>query len=487
MTTPNKTGNSYDAALEFLMSRIDYERATTVPYHRREFHLDRMHELLGRLGNPHASLKVVHIAGTKGKGSTAAMIAAMLTAAGYRTGLYTSPHLDRVEERLMIGGRACSPERFVELVNRVRPAVESLEAGGASRPALAGGDSGTRTKEPQGGLVGPTYFEITTAMAFQHFADERTDIALVEVGLGGRLDSTNVVHPLVSVITSISFDHMKQLGSTLDAIAREKAGIIKAGVPVISGVTGDEPRQAIDEVRRQKDAPVCQLGVDFDFVFRPPHELERAAGASEIDFRYERPGESVRYDNLELALLGRHQAANAAVALATISELRRQGWNVPEAAIRRGLAETRCPARVEIVSRRPTIVIDTAHNLASVRSLVETLDESFSAVRRLLLFAATQEKQVREMLEILLPRFDRVILTRYWNNPRGLPLEHLAGLAAEISPAPHEVFPTPREAWRRVRELTTPEHLVCVTGSFFLAAEVRSAIAAEDCLVALDS
>jgi dihydrofolate synthase/folylpolyglutamate synthase len=479
MATRKETNRSYDSALEFLMSRIDYERATNVPYHRREFHLDRMHELLGRLGNPHASLKVVHVAGTKGKGSTAAMIAAMLTAAGYRTGLYTSPHLDRVEERLMIDGRACSPERFVELVNRVRPAVESLEARDKEQGAGGG--------EPETGLVGPTYFEITTAMAFLHFADERTDIAVVEVGLGGRLDSTNVVHPLVSVITSISFDHMKQLGSTLDAIAREKAGIIKPRILVVSGVTGDEPRQAIDEVCRQKDAPVCQLGVDFDFAYRPPHELERAAGASEIDLRYERPGESVRYDNLELALLGRHQAANAAVALATISELRRQGWNVPEAAIRRGLAETRCPARVEIVSRRPTIVIDTAHNLASVRSLVETLDESFSASRRLLLFAATQEKQVREMLEILLPRFDRVILTRYWNNPRGLPLEHLAGLAAEISPAPHEVFPTPREAWRRVRELTTPEHLVCVTGSFFLAAEVRSAIAAEGCSVAHDS
>jgi dihydrofolate synthase/folylpolyglutamate synthase len=471
MATRNENCGSYDAALEFLMSRIDYERATNVPYHRREFHLDRMHELLGRLGNPHERLKVVHIAGTKGKGSTAAMIAAMLSAAGYRTGLYTSPHLDRVEERLMIDGRACSPEQFVKLLNRVRPAVESIEARDMGQGA--GG------REPETGLVGPTYFEITTAMAFLHFADERIDIAVVEVGLGGRLDSTNVVHPLVSVITSISFDHMKQLGSTLDAIAREKAGIIKPGIPVVSGVMGDEPRRAIDEVRRQKDAAICQLGVDFDFDYRPPHELERAASASEIDFRLERPGDCVRFDNLELALLGRHQAANASVAVATIYELRRQGWNVPEAAIRRGLAETRCPARVEIVARRPTILIDTAHNLASVRSLVETLDESFSAPRRLLLFAATQEKQVREMLEILLPRFDRVILTRYWNNPRGLPLEHLAELAAEISPAPHEVFPTPREAWRRVRELTTPEHLVCVTGSFFLAAEIRSAIAAE--------
>ncbi len=207
----------------------------------------------------------------------------------------------------------------------------------------------------------------------------------------------------------------------------------------------------------------------------------------DIDFRLTRGGDGVHYDNLELSLLGRHQAANAAVALATIVELRRQGWSIPEQAIRRGLANTRCPARVEIVSRRPTIVIDTAHNLASVRSLVETLDESFSAGRRLLLFAATQEKQVREMLEILLPRFDRVILTRYWNNPRALPLEYLAGLSADISPAPQEVFPTPSEAWRRVRELTTPEHLVCVTGSFFLAAEIRNAIAAERCSSARDS
>jgi dihydrofolate synthase / folylpolyglutamate synthase len=471
MATPNEIGD-YDAALAFLMSRIDYERAANVPYHRREFHLDRMRELVSLLGNPQAKLKVVHIAGTKGKGSTAAMIAAMLTAAGYRTGLYTSPHLDRVEERLMIDGSPCSPERFVELVNRTRTAVESLEAGGKASSELVEG-------EPSGGFVGPTYFEITTAMAFLHFAEQGTDIAVVEVGLGGRLDSTNVVHPLVSVITSISFDHMKQLGSTLDAIAREKAGIIKPGIPVVSGVIGDEPRRAIDDVRRQKNAALRQLGVDFDFTYRPPHELERAAGVGEIDFRLARDGDATGFDHLELSLLGRHQAANAAVALATIDELRRQGWNVPEEAIRCGLAKTRCPARVEIVSRRPTIVIDTAHNLASVRSLVETLDESFSARRRLLLFAATQEKQVREMIEILLPRFDRVILTRYWTNPRALPLEYLAGLAADISAAPQEVFPTPHEAWRRVRDLTTPEHLVCVTGSFFLAAEIRNAIAAE--------
>ncbi len=476
----------YRAALDFLLGRIDYERAATVPYHRRAFHLQRMHDLLARLGNPHESLQVVHIAGTKGKGSTAAMIAAVLSAAGYRTGLYTSPHLDCIEERLVIDGHSCTPEDFVRLLERVRPAVEALDRERMSKLEFSLQAAARRLKPElqQGGdrmseIAGPTYFEITTAMAFLHFAEQATDIAVIEVGLGGRLDSTNVVAPLVSVITSISFDHMKQLGSTLDAIAREKAGIIKLGVPVVSGVVGEEPRRAIEEVRHAQGSALVQLGRDFDFVYRPAHELENKAARGQIDFRLRRSDGEEKLDDLELALVGRHQAANAAVALATIAELRRRGWKISEPAIRKGLAQTRCPARIEIVSRRPTVVIDTAHNLASIHSLVETLDESFAARRRVLLFAATQEKQVRQMLELLLPRFERVILTRYWKNPRGLPLEQLAAMAEEISGVPQEVVPTPSEAWRRVREITRPEHLICVTGSFFLAAEIRHEIAAE--------
>ena len=476
----------YRAALDFLLGRIDYERAAMVPYHRRAFYLERMRDLLQRLGNPHETLKVVHIAGTKGKGSTAAMLAAMLSAAGYRTGLYTSPHLDCIEERLVIDGRPCTSEDFVRLLERVRPAVEALDrerksqlefslqaAARRLKPELQRG--GSRTSE----IAGPTYFEITTAMAFLHFAERKTDIAVVEVGLGGRLDSTNVVTPLVSVITSISFDHMKQLGSTLDAIAREKAGIIKRGVPVVSGVVGDEPQRAIEEVRQKQGSTMMQLGRDFDFVYRPALDLDHVAARGRIDFHVCRSDSEEKLDDLELALVGRHQAANAAVALATTAELRRQGWKITESAIREGLAQTRCHARIEIVSRRPTVVIDTAHNLASIHSLVETLDESFAARRRVLLFAATQEKQVRQMLELLLPRLERVILTRYWNNPRGLPLEQLAAMAEEISGVPQEVVPTPSEAWQRVRAITTPEHLICVTGSFFLAAEIRHEIAVE--------
>ena len=186
---------------------------------------------------------------------------------------------------------------------------------------------------------------------------------------------------------------------------------------------------------RGRGATICQLGVDFDVGYRPPHALDSAAAAGQIDFQLRHADGVERRENLELALLGRHQAANAAVALAAIAELRRQGWRIPEGAIRRGLAQVRCPARIEIVSRRPTIVIDTAHNPASARSLTETLAESFTARRRLLLFAATLDKQVREMLESLLPAFDHVILTRYRTNPRGVPLEELTALAATISAA----------------------------------------------------
>jgi len=454
--------------MQFLLGRIDYERATAAPYPARDFRLDRMHDLLRQLGNPHQKYPTIHVAGTKGKGSTAAMTAAILTAAGHRTGLYTSPHLDHLEERIVIDGDCCRPDQLVSLVDRLRPVVAALDA----LPPQADGSSSP--------LSAPTWFEITTAMALLHFAAERVDVAVIEVGLGGRLDSTNVIRPLVSIITSISFDHMKQLGSTLAAIAREKAGIIKPGVPVVSGVTDPEAQASIDEVRRQNDAPLVQLGSDFDFRYRPPRDLDHAASAGEMDFFSPAGADTARYENLRLSLIGRHQAANAAVSLAAIEQLRQAGWKIPESAIRDGLMQIRWPARVEVVQRQPTVVLDAAHNAASVVSLLQTLDESFSpSAPRLLIFATTQDKQVREMLELLLPRFDRVLLTRYTTNPRSFPIEELAAVAATISPIPQEICDTPAAAWRRARELATPAHRIVATGSFFLAAELRTAIAAD--------
>ena len=448
------------AARQFLFGRIDYERARNVPYRTREFKLARMRELLQRIGNPHQPLPTLHIAGTKGKGSTAAMLGAVLTAAGYRTGVFSSPHLDRLEERLAVDGRPCSAAELVELIERLMPDVKAMDEAAAGDPL----DDG------------PTYFEIVTAMALLHFARRQVQAAVLEVGLGGRLDSTNVCRPLVSAITSISFDHTRQLGSTLESIAREKAGIIKPGVPVVSGVTDAAPRQVIREICRQQGCRLAELGVDFDFVYCPPKGLESAPAMGSFDFHSSGPGRDAQLRHVALALLGRHQAANAAVALAVLDELRSIGWPIPDEAVRGGLARLEWPARVEIVQRQPVVVIDTAHNLASIDALIEVLDESFSVRRRLLVFATTHDKDARGMLQRLLPKFDHLVLTRYVSNPRAVPPEELAAMAAELSQRPCRVCQDPADAWQQVRALAGLDDLICISGSFFLAAEIRPRI-----------
>jgi dihydrofolate synthase/folylpolyglutamate synthase len=304
--------------------------------------------------------------------------------------------------------------------------------------------------------------------------------------MGGRLDSTNVCRPAVSVITTISYDHMKQLGHTLASIAREKAGIIKPGVPVVSGVLDAEPRAVIAATAAGHGCALAQLGEHFDFSYKPPHDLQTGPGRGTMRFVSQVRGQEHTYDDVELGLLGRHQAINAAVALATVSQLRARGWSVPEEAVRAGLVEVSWPARVEVAARRPVVIIDAAHNAASIASLLATLDESFVARRRWLIFATTQDKPVREMLAQLLPRFDGVILTRYFNNPRYVPVEELAAIAGEVaatldgqSPSSRpsiECCNSPADAWQFVRSRATADDLICVTGSFFLAAEMRGLI-----------
>jgi dihydrofolate synthase / folylpolyglutamate synthase len=490
----DKSPHSKQPALRFLAERINYERTQSMPCSEEAFKLDRMRDLLRRLGDPQDGIPIVHVAGTKGKGSTAAMMAAVLSAAGYRTGLFTSPHLDRVEERIAIDGQPCSEEAFAELIELVRPIVEAMDREG---------EKGTGTicrNGPQGAVhkldlspfppLGPTYFEIVTAAALCHFARCGVNAAVLEVGLGGRLDSTNVCTPWVTVITSISFDHVKQLGDTLAAIAAEKAGIVKPGVPVISGVADEEPRVVVRQIASQNGCRLLEMGVDFDFDYHPPQHLERALSPARFDFRYLALGH-LDLNNIALGLLGRHQAANAALVLAVVEELRRNGWTIPEAAVRRGLAEVAWPARVEVVARRPTVVLDAAHNAASIKALVQVLAESFSVRRRLLIFATTQEKDLRGMLKRLLGRFDHVIFTRYLSNPRSVAPEQLQELALELagqwggsstvtptSAASVEIAPTPAEAWDAVHRLAGPDDLICITGSFFLAAEMRRQLAA---------
>jgi dihydrofolate synthase/folylpolyglutamate synthase len=486
---------------QFLAGRIDYERTHSMPSSEAELKLDRMRDLLRRLGNPHHGLRVVHLAGTKGKGSTAAMIAAILSAAGYRTGLFTSPHLEKVEERIVIDGRLCPPDEFDLLIELVRPAVEAMDRElAALRP-------------PE---LGPTYFEILTAMALLHFARRKADAAVLEVGLGGRLDSTNVTQPAISLITSISLDHTRQLGDTLESIAAEKAGIIKPGVPVVSGAIDPGPREVIRRAAKANGCLLKELGVDFDFQYHPPRHLELAPAPAEFDYFHLVPGECsggrAAAQRLSLSMPGRHQAANAALAVAAVEELKRQGWNISDEAVHRGLAGVVSSARVEVVRRRPTVVLDAAHNAASVSALMETLDESFSAARRLLIFAASAEKDLEGMLRLLLGRFDRVLFTRYLENPRAVPPDQLLAIAQTISPLPLgegpgvnniyplplgeetgvraekrgekreergegasglSIAPTPADAWAAARRWAQADDLICITGSFFLAAELR--------------
>jgi dihydrofolate synthase/folylpolyglutamate synthase len=454
---------SREAVLRFLYDRINYERAQTAGYQTPEFKLDRMRELLSSVGNPQQGMPIVHVAGTKGKGSTSAMIGAALSAAGYRTGVFTSPHLDQIEERWQIDGRIDSPDDTARRLQRLRPIVERMD-----RQAVA-------ADPPDDG---PTYFEITTAMALLHFLEHEVDAAVLEVGLGGRLDSTNVCQPALSVITSISFDHTRQLGNTLESIAREKAGIIKPGVPVVSGVTDPVPRGVIREVCREQGSRLIELGTDFTFAYEPPRRLETAAAPGRLDFEHRTPERAYAHHGLALRLLGHHQAANAAVVLAGLEELRRQGWLVPDEACRTALAEVVWPARAELIARRPAIVIDAAHNVASIEALLRVLAESFCVSRRRLVFATTEEKDVRGMLARLLGQFDDVVFTRYQNNPRGVPPERLQALAVELSGRQWPVFARPAEAWDAIRARAAAEDLICVTGSFFIAAEMRREIGA---------
>jgi dihydrofolate synthase/folylpolyglutamate synthase len=400
-------------------------------------------------------MKIIHVAGTKGKGSTSAMIAAMLTAAGYRTGVFSSPHLERIEERFTVDSQPCAADELVALVDRIRPIVAAMDA-----ESCAEGD-------PAGG---PTYFEVTTAIALLHFVERQVDTAVLEVGLGGRLDSTNVCLPVVSVITSISFDHTKQLGNTLAAIAREKAGIIKPGVPVVCGVLQPEPQTVIAQIAREHGCRLIQLENDFGFQYMNRDDCGL------VDYDYRVVGQEFSLCEARLAMRGQHQAANAAVALAVVCELKHQGWCISTDAMRTGLSQAALAGRVEVFQGEPTVVLDSAHNPASARALVSALGEMPAPSRRTIVLSISHDKDVRAIVRELAPHFDRFVITQYQDNPRAVSPQRLARIVSENlagGSAPICVSPTPREAWQFVRETAISQERVCITGSFYLVAEMR--------------
>lgn len=445
--------DSYAAALEFLYGRINYERTLPHQFMDGAFKLDRMRELLRLLGDPQERLPAVHVAGTKGKGSVCAMIGGMLQSAGRRVGLFTSPHLHRFEERMVLNGRGPSAAQVVNLVAQVRTACDALSVRGPD--------------------WSPTFFEVTTAMAWRYFEQEGADVAVLEVGLGGRLDATNVCRPLVTLITSISLDHTQLLGDTVGQIALEKAGIIKPGVPVLSGARQPEARRAIIDTAAAMDAPLHELGGGircFDVI---PESAETAVPLH-WKFSVETPWRTHR--GLRAPLPGVHQTDNAALAVAAVDALQAAGFSLGPNCVS-GLENVVWPLRIEVLARRPTVLVDAAHNEASIAALIETL-RSVDAGRRTLVFGTSRDKDARAMLRRIAGEFHEVILTQYVSNPRALPVEELAGLAESLLLPNCRIALTPEAAWQAVSEGRNESDLICVTGSFFLAAEVRELLLA---------
>lgn len=484
MNLPNaKDRAEYQVALDFLYDRINYEKTSDRPYNRQNFRLSRMERLLVELGNPQQSAPVIHVAGSKGKGSVAWLMAESLRRSGYATGLYTSPHIIDLEERFVVNGSSITPEELIQAVRAIGPAAERIASEGH-------GNS--------------TFFELTTAIAWWIFRHKRVDVSIVEVGLGGRLDSTNVCWPALSIITSISFDHQQQLGETLAEIAFEKAGIIKPGVPVISGAIHPEASAVIQRVAKERGCMLKELNRDFfvDHSWSNPDSKQQEVPRSTthkqphataptyqgLTFNY-RPTESwisgQQRQGLAMKLLGRHQACNASLVLAAIDILVEQRWNISEAAIEQALAETAIPGRVQTVSIDPLVIVDAAHNEASIAALVATLEEEFPHRPRIAVFSASRDKKYAELLKLILPFFDEVVLTQFQSNPRATPVDLLSSIAEDVaneialkpaderqSHAAIHSFESPQDAYEFARKRTGKNGLLCVTGSFFLVAEL---------------
>ena len=451
---PSSQTAHYRDAMAFLASRENYER---VPQDDAvAFQLASMRELLERLGNPQNALPVIHIAGTKGKGSTAAMLAAVCGASGHRVGLYTSPHLDRVEERFVVDQQPIDQQVLADLLMELKPITEAMD------------------QEPD--WIGPTYFEVATAVAMLYFARQKVDLAVLEVGMGGRLDSTNVCRPAVTVITSVSLDHTRELGDTLSQIAKEKAGIIKQGIPVISGVTDEAARHVIASMAEANAAPLFEIDRDFEAAqYTAPSGNDLRAT---FDYKGHRQPLKMR-DAMQLGLLGRHQAQNAALAVTVLDLLSTQGWEWDERIVRQTLAEVRCRGRVEVISKNPCLVIDAAHNVASIQALLDTLEEITFGSSRTLVFSSSEDKDLTGMLGLLVPQFDHVILTRYPGSSRAADPNQLAEIVQEINTNSSrqgitwEVQHDPTAAWDIARQRLSGGGAVCVTGSFFIAAHLR--------------
>jgi len=439
--TPLKT---YESALRWLCSCTDYEQMRRVRYNCDTFSLDRMNLLLKKLKSPHQKLRAVHIAGTKGKGSTATMLAQMLASCGHKVGLYTSPHICDIRERISINGEMISQAAFARLLSKAKPHVEKMAD-----------DK-------------PTFFEILTALAFSYFADNKVNIAVVETGLGGRLDSTNVLKPAVCGVTSISLDHTQQLGSTIGEIAAEKAGIFKRDIPVVSVPQVPEAKRILKKVAKEAKAQLLFTGDDIEFSYRV--ESSRQNGChTRICLTTPRS----RFEHLPVPLLGEHQALNCGLALALLDQLKGQGVDIDDRKAIEGLARVYLPGRMELLRSDPRILVDGAHNAASVQALMRAISQHIPYDSMVMVFACCVDKDVRGMMEQIATGADKVIFTRVQDTPRACDPSELAEIYEELSGRVAQITETLAEAVAVAQSAVSREDIICITGSFYLVGEAK--------------
>lgn len=417
-----------------------------VRYNSDTFNLDRMRSLLKRLHNPHQKIKTVHIAGTKGKGSTATMLAAMLEACGLKVGLYTSPHICDIRERITVNNAKIARTDLTKLIVKVAPHIEKM-------------------KKDQ-----PTFFEIMTAMAFCHFAEQKVDIAVVETGLGGRLDSTNVLTPEVCGITSISMDHMHQLGKTITEIAKEKAGIFKSGVPAVSVPQNSAAKRVLRKIARDIETDLAFTGENIEFSYRV--ESSRREGChTRVCLTTPRS----RFEHLLVPVLGEHQALNCGLALALLDKLKERGYKIDDEKAIDGLARVRLPGRMEMLTSTPRLLVDGAHNAASIQAVMKAIGQHVPYDSMVMIFGCAADKDIRGMIEQIATGADKVIFTKAQSNPRAADPGMLAEIYEELSDGRiAQTADNLVEALRVANSAVSREDLIVTTGSFYLVGEAKS-------------
>lgn len=437
----------YNAALDYLYSFVDYSLTRQLRYSPEKFNLDRMRVLMKQLGNPETNYPVVHIAGTKGKGSTSALIASVLQNAGYKVALYTSPHLHDYCERIQINRVPISHKELVRHVSELKPHLATI-------PEI-------------------TTFEITTAIGFKYFAEQKVDIAIIEVGLGGRLDATNTVKPLVSVITSLSYDHMNILGDTIEKIAGEKGGIIKPDIPVIIASQGyPQVYPVLEKMAKKQHAPVTLVMDKYSYQSLS-HDLE-GQSFSIIDLTDKKIDLQGKKGMLfSLRLLGFHQIENAVTAYAVLKKLDDLKYHISLENIQNGFSTAFWPCRFEIVSKTPLIIIDSAHNADSAKKLRATVEDYLPGQKVDLIFGASEDKDIKGMFEQLFPVSDDIIVTKSIH-PRAFEPEKLAEIAHQLH-REVRITKTLEEAISLSRQ-KIPKEATLITGSIFVAAAAEEII-----------